>query len=605
MKKYRIKVIDPYRGLLNTVKELSSEYPLLEFDTSCIPNIEPAVQMAKEAESNRYDAILARGDTTTAIKKAVSIPVFNIEVTGLDIIRVFPLTESYSKKWAFVGFPTIMNTVHSMYMALHNEATIRIVNSIAECDTAIRELRKDGCSMIVGDASTANIATRYGLNSILITSSKESLVSALDNVDFYFRHSDNNLERIRVYQEVMNISPRHTLIFDRDKKLILYSGYLAHEIASHISSFIDDAFGHDDVHSIISLNDQLWQIESRRLDGQDMKTGGYVAFFCNQVNESPILMECNKTGNLNIFKNAAEVYFPLNTHPHNSASLQKAYEALHQQSDFLSPMLFIAETGLDIDSFVYSFYKNCPYSENAMLQIDCSALGHDGRISLFQDPEKTFLSLIHDTDYILYLKNIHDMPRSDQLELLNALKSQPRNNLHIILHAYELSSIQNKKQFLPDLYFHLSPQIIMIPPLRERQEDIRDYCNLAVAESNIVNGSSVSGIEDDALEYIMQYSWPGNMTQLQNTITRITKSVKQDYISLNDVKKVIEAYMDNDNTVLLPALIQNGSLEEIEDYIIKTIYELEGRNVTKTASHLKIARSTLWRKLYKTPGSTT
>lgn len=138
MKKYRVRVILPYSGLLNTVKELSSEYPLLELDTICIANIEPAVQMAKEAENNHYDAILARGDTTTAIKKAVSIPTFNIEVTGLDIIRVFPLTESYSKKWAFVGFPSIMNTVHSMYMALHNEASIRIVNSIAECDAAIR-----------------------------------------------------------------------------------------------------------------------------------------------------------------------------------------------------------------------------------------------------------------------------------------------------------------------------------------------------------------------------------------------------------------------------------------------------------------------------------
>lgn len=458
--------------------------------------------------------------------------------------------------------------------------------------------------MIVGDASTANIATRYGLNSILITSSRESIVAALDNVAFYFRHSDNNLERIRVYQEVMNKSPRHTLVFDWDKKLVLYSGYLAHELAFHISSLIDDAFEQDDVHSIVSLNDQLWRVESRRLDGQEMKDGGYVAFFCSQINESPALMECHKTGSLNIFKNAEEAYLPLDTQPHNSTSLQRTFEALHQQSDFLSPLLFIAEPGLDLDSFVYFFYKNCPYSQNAMLQIDCSAFGHDSCISPFQDSERSFQALVSNTDYILYFKNIHDMPRSDQLEFLNLLNSHPRNNLHIILHAHELGSIQNKKLFLPELYCQLSPQIIVVPPLRERQEDIRDYCNLAVAESNIANGSSVSGIEEDALEYIKQYSWPGNMVQLQNTITRITKRVKQDYISLDDVQKIIEAYMNQDNTVILPALIQKGSLEEIEDYIIKTVYEMEDRNVSKTAKHLKIARSTLWRKLYKTPDNT-
>ncbi len=603
MRKYRIKVIVPYSGLINTVKELSPLYPLLELETVCIPNIEPAVQIAKEAENNHYDAILSRGDTTFAIKKAVSIPAFNIEVTGLDIIRVFPLTESYSKKWAFVGFPSIMNTVHSMYMALHNEATIRIVNTTSECDTALKELRKDGYSMIVGDASTTNLATKYGLNTILITSSKESITAALDNVAFYFHHANNNLERIGIYQEVMNKSPRHTLVFDHDHNLVLYSGYLAGELAPHLTSFIDYAFAGNNVNSIIPFNNELWCIESRHLDGQETNSGDYVAFFCSLSNESPALTEYSKSQCITIYKNAAEVYSPLNTQPHNSVSLQKAIQNLHKQYNFLSPILFVAESGLDVDSFVYSLYRNCPYSGNALIQIDCAALKESELSSFFQDPEQSIFKIVTDAAYILYFKSIHDMPKSDQLTLFHILKEQNLNNLHMILHAHELASLQNNKIFLSDLYYELSPQIVSIPPLRDRQDDIQDYCNLLVAESNIINGTSVSGIENDALEYIMQYPWPGNMTQFRNTILRVTRKVKQDYITLNDIKETIESYESENNTVILPTLIQKGTLEEIEDYIIKAIYEMEEKNVSKTAKHLKIARSTLWRKLYKTSNS--
>ena len=153
MYKFRVRLLLPYEGLVGVVRAAAADYPALELVAS-VATLDDAVAQAVEAEQEQFDAVVSRGDTMLMIRAAVSIPVFAIEVSGLDLLRAIHLAESYSRKWVFLGFPLIMRQAQELCAMLHNDASVHIIHSIAECEAEIGKLQQDGYSMIVGDSTT-------------------------------------------------------------------------------------------------------------------------------------------------------------------------------------------------------------------------------------------------------------------------------------------------------------------------------------------------------------------------------------------------------------------------------------------------------------------
>jgi transcriptional regulator with PAS, ATPase and Fis domain len=95
--------------------------------------------------------------------------------------------------------------------------------------------------------------------------------------------------------------------------------------------------------------------------------------------------------------------------------------------------------------------------------------------------------------------------------------------------------------FREDLYYRLNVIQIVVPPLRERREDVPELIRHFLAKFVAANRSPITGVAPDAMKALTAYSWPGNVRELENLIERMVVAVQHDTIQLNDLPTEVRA----------------------------------------------------------------
>ena len=134
---------------------------------------------------------------------------------------------------------------------------------------------------------------------------------------------------------------------------------------------------------------------------------------------------------------------------------------------------------------------------------------------------------------------------------------------------------------------------IHIPPLRERKEDIPLLVAAFLREFTQENGRQIEGIDAKARLALYNYSWPGNVRQLRNSIESAVVLSKGTTITLDDLPPNIRGETGA-NSLRLPV---GASLAEVEKEVIRSTLAREGGNKSRTAEILGIGRKTLHRKI--------
>jgi DNA-binding NtrC family response regulator len=165
----------------------------------------------------------------------------------------------------------------------------------------------------------------------------------------------------------------------------------------------------------------------------------------------------------------------------------------------------------------------------------------------------------------------------------------------------DLKKMVEEGKFREDLYHRISQLEIQVPPLRERKEDIKPLVEYFIALANAELGTSVEGVEEQALRKLMDYSFPGNVRELKNLVYKAvleTRFGKIKDFALHEEKntssfeKALELLLDAVPEEELPNL-----LERVELYLIKKLLERYSGNKSKVASLLGISRNTLESRL--------
>jgi len=168
----------------------------------------------------------------------------------------------------------------------------------------------------------------------------------------------------------------------------------------------------------------------------------------------------------------------------------------------------------------------------------------------------------------------------------------------------DLYQLVEKVKFREDLYYRINVLNLNLPPLWERREDIPLLVNFFIKKYRNRLKKAVAGISTEGIQILENYTWPGNVRQLENIVERLMVRTKEDYIRASLVKEVmnllprnklglnrVDFFKSNMNIPLI------GKLEEIERNIIKRVIQEEKGNKAIAAKRLGIGRTTLWRKL--------
>ncbi len=201
------------------------------------------------------------------------------------------------------------------------------------------------------------------------------------------------------------------------------------------------------------------------------------------------------------------------------------------------------------------------------------------------------------------LEEVEKMPRRLQGKLLQCLKN--KNDIRLIATTSKnLQQFQENNEFFQDLLKRLSATVINIPSLSERREDI----SLLLFHFFFLYGKNnrVPEIETDALDLLMDYSWPGNVEELENLAERLVVLKEKGRVEISDlppmiVKNLRQKMKVSGISIPLPkeGIDLKKTLYSIENSLIdQAMSRVEG-NKNKASKLLGLNRTTLIEKLKK------
>ena len=273
-------------------------------------------------------------------------------------------------------------------------------------------------------------------------------------------------------------------------------------------------------------------------------------------------------------------------------------------------VLITGESGTGKEYVARSIHALSTRADKPFVAVDCGAIPKELVASEFFGHVKgSFTGAIADkighfeaaNGGTLFLDEVGNLSYSTQIQLLRTLQERLIKpvgssreisvDVRIIAATNEnLQLAQEQGNFREDLYHRLNEFQILVPPLRERREDILLFVRHFLNQANSVLEKCVSGFEPAVETIFMDYSWPGNLREMKNVVKRATLLATGKLITLNEVPpEILNPQKKDDQFKLFN--------EENESELILKVLESVGYNKSKAARLLKIDRKTLYNKL--------
>jgi Nif-specific regulatory protein len=266
-----------------------------------------------------------------------------------------------------------------------------------------------------------------------------------------------------------------------------------------------------------------------------------------------------------------------------SDRMQEVFEIIHRISPSKATVLLLGESGTGKELVAKAIHYMSPLSKGPFIKFNCASIpeglleselfGHEkGAFTGATTVRKGRFELANNGT--IFLDEIGDLPLGLQPKILRILQEREfervggektiKVNVRIIAAtSRNLEQLVKEGRFREDLYYRLNVIPIMLPPLRERREDIPLLIEHFLMRFNRENHKSVK-INPDVIDLLMEYDWPGNVRELENTIERLVIMSKEDTITAMDIPSNIKNHI----------LKQKISVKEI-DTLPTTLFEIE------------------------------
>jgi PAS domain S-box-containing protein len=287
----------------------------------------------------------------------------------------------------------------------------------------------------------------------------------------------------------------------------------------------------------------------------------------------------------------------------------------------VSTILLEGESGTGKDVFAQFIHHVGRHREGPFVPLNCAAIpetlleselfGYEkGAFTDARAPKSGIFEIA--TGGTIFLDEIGEMPVVLQAKLLRALEDQNFRRLGgvrdiqvdlrvIAATNRKLTDAIEQGKFRLDLYYRLNVIQVVLPPLRDRREDILPLAENFIRHYNAKFKRSVQGVSHGAAAALLTHNWPGNVRELRNVIERATVLEDSEWIQLANLRIARE----EGQPALAELAVKAGdpssdfSLEEAEKSLLRKALEKAGGNQTRAAVMLGITRDTLRYKMKK------
>ncbi|MFZ3208598.1 MAG: sigma-54 dependent transcriptional regulator [Geobacteraceae bacterium] len=299
--------------------------------------------------------------------------------------------------------------------------------------------------------------------------------------------------------------------------------------------------------------------------------------------------------------------------------IKEVFRIIHKIAPTNSTVLIYGESGTGKELAARAIYDRSQRKDKPFFAINCAAIpdtlieselfGHEK--GSFTGASSREIGLLESAEGgTVFLDEIGEMNGAMQAKLLRAIQEKEirrvggKVNIPVDIRIIsatnkDLEAEIRKGHFREDLFYRLNVIRITLPPLRERGNDIATLADFFVRKYARTSGLSLKGISRPALKLLLNYSWPGNVRQLESMIERGALMAESDYIQPEDLQA--EVHEEGARAGKLPFEFPPGgiSIKDLErDLIIKAM-DQSGWIITKAAPLLGMSYKTLQYRLEK------
>ncbi|MDZ7753456.1 MAG: sigma 54-interacting transcriptional regulator [Gammaproteobacteria bacterium] len=321
-----------------------------------------------------------------------------------------------------------------------------------------------------------------------------------------------------------------------------------------------------------------------------------------------------------------------------SAAFRDTCELIHKAADSQVTVLLLGETGVGKEVFARSLHSISTRAKNTFVPINCAAIPEELIESeLFGVEKGAYTGAQHSRPGrferahggTLFLDEVGELSASAQAKILRVLQDGEferigdtrtrRVDVRLVAATnVDLKQAVEAGRFRADLYYRLNIFPVIVPPLRDRKDDIPLLVNRFLEKYSARHGKRVTGITERAMETLMKFDWPGNIRELENMIERGVILVgPNQQIDVKQIFPCVDLSRGMAGTAPGPggeapreaagsldhmvesALNQSTSLEQIEQIMLTKAVERSNGNLSSAARLLNMTRPQLAYRLKK------
>jgi two-component system response regulator AtoC len=300
-----------------------------------------------------------------------------------------------------------------------------------------------------------------------------------------------------------------------------------------------------------------------------------------------------------------------------SQKMLDIFRTISKIAEYKTTVLVAGESGVGKELVARAIHHRSTRRGGSFVAVNCGAIPENLLESeLFGHKKGAFTDAVQDRRGLfeeadggsLFLDEIGELPLALQVKLLRVLEEEKirrvgdvrdiKIDVRIITATHrDLLAETKAGRFREDLFYRLNVLPIMVPPLRDRREDIPLLIDHFVARNNVRLGTSIRGLDTESRRLLFEYPWPGNVRELENTIERAMVLAEGDQIVAQDLPERLREARDPVQTQLASGeLSVKKTMRIVEEILIRRALQRTKGNRTRAAEVLEISHRAL---LYK------
>ncbi|WXL25967.1 sigma 54-interacting transcriptional regulator [Ectopseudomonas mendocina] len=563
-----------------------------------------AVRAARElVERQAVDIFISAGANAFYLQDTLPVPVLALKVEQSDLIQAFLTARRIADKALLLNYERQEANVELLRLFGGMELIHRTYSTAEHAHEIFHSLRAEGIGVVIGSSYVCDLADQWGLNSVLMYS-RESCRNLLRKAIRHAGAYKRERQQAATEQFLLEQNPNPQVFTNRNGVVVAWN--------SAAQSLIPTLPKRRRLNGVL---------DSRVLEADSLRAEGLLLGdrLCT-LNKLPFEVDNEPIGSLYMFypQPMAQTSENQRRMVYQSSRMLEVQSQLHLYGSTPGTVLLRGETGTGKELAARQIHMASQNSNGPFVAINCAAIPAElFESELFGYAEGAFTSaksggksglLESANNGTFFLDEINSMPLPQQAKLLRVLQEREvrpvgarraiaLNIKFVVACNADLQAEVRAGRFREDLYYRLSTFVVVLPPLRERMEDIP-----LLTEYLIRREGKRYAVEVDAQELtrgltpiFRRYTWPGNVRQLENIIERLVVSLRiyGSCDALVEAMPRVAPELFNSES----EMDEGGHLHQVEqEEIVKALKQFGG-NKTLAAEYLGISQTTLWRRL--------